>query len=114
VLESVTFTVKLEVVFGPVGVPEMTPLPLRLSPAGKLPLPTEYANAPAPPLTLRVCEYAVPSVPAGRVVVAKAGEAATVMLTVAVVLAEVTEVAVIFADPPGAAVGATYVTPVVV
>jgi len=48
-LESVTFTVKLAVPFGPVGVPVICPEESILSPAGKLPVLTVRASVPAPP-----------------------------------------------------------------
>jgi hypothetical protein len=41
-LESVTFTVKLDAVFGPVGVPVMAPLvELKDSPVGRVPVLSE-------------------------------------------------------------------------
>ena len=48
-LESVTFTVKFAVPFGPVGVPVIRPDESMLSPAGRLPVPTVRVNVPAPP-----------------------------------------------------------------
>jgi hypothetical protein len=49
VLESVAFTVKLDVVFGPVGVPVIAPALLKLNPAGKDPAVIEKVSVPAPP-----------------------------------------------------------------
>ena len=46
---SVTVTVKLASPSA-VGVPEMTPVELRASPAGSAPLVTFHVSAPAPPL----------------------------------------------------------------
>lgn len=54
-LESVTFTVKLAVAFGPVGVPVILPEVSMLSPAGKLPVLIEKDNVPAPPEAVIVC-----------------------------------------------------------
>jgi hypothetical protein len=48
-LESVTFTVKFDVPFGPVGVPVITPAPLIASPGGSVPLLRENVSVPAPP-----------------------------------------------------------------
>jgi hypothetical protein len=48
-LESVTFTVKLAVPFGPVGVPVICPDESIVSPAGRLPVLTVRVNVPAPP-----------------------------------------------------------------
>jgi hypothetical protein len=50
-LESVTLTVKFDVLLGPVGVPVMAPALLKLRPAGKVPTETECVRAPAPPVT---------------------------------------------------------------
>lgn len=48
-LESVTFTVKFEAPFGPLGVPVIAPAPLIVNPAGSVPLLTEKVSVPAPP-----------------------------------------------------------------
>ena len=48
-LESVTFTVKLAVPFGPVGVPVIWPDESILSPAGRFPVLTVRVSVPAPP-----------------------------------------------------------------
>jgi hypothetical protein len=48
-LESVTFTVKFAVPFGPLGVPVIAPTPLNVSPAGNVPLISENVSVPAPP-----------------------------------------------------------------
>ena len=47
--ESVTFTVKLAVPLGPVGVPMICPDESIVSPAGRLPVLTVRVNVPAPP-----------------------------------------------------------------
>ena len=59
---SVTLTVKLEEP-AVVGVPEIVPA-ARLSPAGSDPLATDHVYGGDPPLSVRPCEYAAPSVPA--------------------------------------------------
>lgn len=110
-LESVTFTVKLDTP-AVVGVPVIAPvLLLRLKPAGKLPEVVEYVRAPAPPVTAMLWLYAVPTTPAGSVVVVIAGGALTVMLSEAAFVVSVTDVAVIVADPVPDA-GALYVADV--
>jgi hypothetical protein len=53
VLESVAFTLKFDVPFGPVGVPEITPALLIVRPAGRLPI-TVRLSAPAPPVATTV------------------------------------------------------------
>ena len=98
VLESVTFTVKLAVPAGPVGVPEMV-FPFRVRPAGSVPLLIEYVNVPAPPVAETVWLYAEPSVAAGNVVVTIEGGGVIEMLTVADFVVSATEVAVTVADP---------------
>ncbi len=50
VLESVTLTVKFAVTLGPVGVPEIVPVPLRVRPAGNAPALIENVTVPAPPV----------------------------------------------------------------
>lgn len=108
-LESVTFTVKFDVP-AVVGVPVIAP-PLMLKPAGKLPELIEYVSVPAPPVTAMLWLYAVPTVPAGSVVVVIEGGALTVMVSDAVFVASVTDVAVTIADPVPEA-GALYVADV--
>lgn len=50
-----------------VGVPEIIPvLAARLRPAGRLPELIDQERGDVPPAAIRVLEYAVPSVPAGR------------------------------------------------
>ena len=67
-LESVTFKVKFEVAFGPRGLPVIRPDALKARPGGNAPALTVYVKAPKPVAT--TCWlYAVPSTPAGRVVV---------------------------------------------
>jgi hypothetical protein len=99
VLESVTLTVKFAVPLGPVGFPEIVPAPLRVRPAGNVPALMENVTVPAPPVFAIAWLYAVPSTPAGRVVVVMAGTAVTVIVTVNVFVMSVTEVAVITALP---------------
>ena len=53
--ESVTFTVKVELP-GAVGVPEMTPPVLIVSPAGNEPLETLQVSGATPPLAVSVAE----------------------------------------------------------
>src|SRR3977135_2355779 len=79
VLESVTLTVKFAVPLGPVGVPEIVPVPLRVRPAGNAPALMENVTVPAPPVFAIAWLYAVPSVPGGSVVVVIAGAAVTVI-----------------------------------
>jgi hypothetical protein len=98
-LESVTLTVKFAVPLGPVGVPEIVPAPLRVRPAGNVPALMENVTVPAPPVFAIAWLYAVPSTPAGSVVVVMAGTAVTVIVTVNVFVMSVTEVAVITALP---------------
>src|SRR6266403_1868265 len=99
VLESVTLTVKFTVPLGPVGFPEIVPAPLRVRPAGNVPALMENVTVPAPPVFAIAWLYAVPSTPAGRVVVVIAGAAVTVIVTANVFVMSVTEVAVITAVP---------------
>jgi hypothetical protein len=54
-LVSCTCTVKLAVP-GAVGVPEITPAPLTLSPAGGEPPLTDHLYPPVPPLAASACE----------------------------------------------------------
>jgi len=93
-LESVAFTVNFTIPFGPVGVPVIWPEESIVSPAGRLPALIVSASVPAPPEVPTVWEYAVPSVPAGRVVVVMAGGDVSVMVTAAEVAGLATEVAV--------------------
>lgn len=51
------------------GVPEMRPEALSPSPAGSVPAARDHEYEPDPPLAAKVCEYAVPIVPDGNVVV---------------------------------------------
>src|SRR5436305_5161678 len=69
---SATRTVKFEVP-DLVGVPEITPVDERLSPAGSVPDARLHTRAPSPPVAASVCEYAVPTVPFGSVVVMMLG-----------------------------------------
>ena len=70
-----------------VGVPEMVAA-VRVSPAGKVPLAIAQVYGGTPPEASSACEYAVPTVPAGRLVVLtlKGGGAATLMDKAAVSL----------------------------
>src|SRR5205085_262509 len=52
-----------------VGVPEMVPSAASVSPAGSAPTVTVHALPPAPPVAARICWYAVPTVPPGRLAV---------------------------------------------
>jgi hypothetical protein len=96
-LESVTFTVKFAAPFGPVGVPVICPDESMLSPAGKFPLLTVSVSVPAPPDVVIVWVYAVPSVPAGSVVVVIPGGGVMLIVTVADWEGLATEVAVTMA-----------------
>ena len=91
---SVTLTVKLAAT-GVVGVPEITPAWLRLSPAGSVPEARVHVRVPLPPVATSVTLYAVPTVPpANAPLVVIAGAGCTVMLTLAVCVVLFTEVAV--------------------
>lgn len=63
-LLSLTCTVKLNVP-AVLGVPLITPLGLRLSPAGSTPAATDQEYGGVPPVADSVCEYARPTVPPG-------------------------------------------------
>jgi hypothetical protein len=65
VCESVTRTVKLEVP-AVVGVPEITPPALKLSPAGRLPVWRDQEYGVTPPVAANVWLYATPIWPLGR------------------------------------------------
>ena len=93
-LESVTFTVKLAVPFGPAGIPVICPDESMLSPAGRVPVLTVRVRVPAPPEVAMDWLYAVPSVPAGSEVVVMDGGGMTEMVTEADCEALATEVAV--------------------
>ena len=62
---SVACTVKFA---GPaaVGIPEIVPFAASDSPAGSEPLVTDHEYVPVPPLAAKACEYAAPTVAAGR------------------------------------------------
>src|SRR5690242_8086896 len=62
---SVTLTVKLADP-ADAGVPEIAPSGDKFSPAGRDPLATDHEYGGEPPDALSPCEYAVPTVPAGR------------------------------------------------
>ena len=72
--ESVTRTVN---VYVPrlLGVPEMTPEVMRLSPLGSFPTIRVHVYGGTPPVASRFREYATPAVPVGRLVVAIASGA---------------------------------------
>ena len=87
-LESVTFAVKLDTLFGPAAVPEITPAPaFNVSPAGSVPLVMLHVNGPCPPLTPNVWLYALPIVPFGNVVVVTAGAVGKLIASVSALLA---------------------------
>lgn len=73
-LPSFTCTVKFVAPVGPVAVPEINPALVIVSPAGKLPTLTLYANG-ASPVPAICWLYAAPSVAAGNVVVVIVGAA---------------------------------------
>ena len=50
-----------------VGVPEITPPTDNDSPAGSVPVSTEYVYGPVPPLDVRVALYGEPTDPTGNV-----------------------------------------------
>jgi len=92
--ESVTFTVKLEVP-AVVGVPVIAPvLALRLNPAGKAPLVILHVNGETPPLSCSAALYAVPTVPLASDDKVTDGAGVAVMLSDAVLLVSLAEVAV--------------------
>jgi hypothetical protein len=80
-LPSVTTAVKLAVV-AEVGVPLITPLVLRVKPAGKLPMAEKFSGA-VPPNVVSVWLYTVPTCPLGKLLVVRLNEQ-TVQLTGAV------------------------------
>jgi hypothetical protein len=95
---SVTVTEKFAV---PVafGVPEITPVDApSLAQVGSVPLDTAHVYAPVPPVAASVVEYAVPSVPAGTLVVVTCGAGSTVTPTCAVTVVLATDVAVMVAE----------------
>ena len=66
-IPSVAVIVKL-LLAAVVGVPVIAPVPaFNERPAGKLPTETLNVYEPVPPVALTVCEYAVPTLPLGRV-----------------------------------------------
>ena len=71
-LESVTLTVKFVVTFGPTGVPEIRPALLSAKPGGSVPALVVNVSVPNP-VAATAWVYAVPSTPAGRVVVVMDG-----------------------------------------
>ena len=80
--ESVTLNVSA-VELGVLTVPERTPPLLNVMPEGSVPEATLHVSVPLPPLAASVALYAVPVVPAARVVVVTAGAGLTVRLSVA-------------------------------
>ena len=79
--------VKLKVP-APVGVPVIAPeLPLRLSPPGSVPVPTDQLNGPVPPLVPTVWEYPEAMTPAGNEFVVIVNVGATVIESALVVAA---------------------------
>jgi hypothetical protein len=109
---SVTFTVKLAVP-AVVGVPEITPAVLSVSPAGKLPDEIDQLYGEDPPVTCSVWLYAVETVPPGRLVVVTVNCETTTILSVCVAALELVSVTftVKFAVP--AVVGVPEITPAV-
>jgi hypothetical protein len=99
-LESVAFTVKLDVPPGPVGVPVTRPDEFMLNPVGRLPLLTVSVTAGAPPEVSTVWLYAAPCVPAGREVVVTVRGGITFMVTDADFVESAADVAVTVAVPP--------------
>ncbi len=92
--ESVRDTVKLNVPNAE-GVPEITPVPAASeSPPGNAPLAMAHLYAVVPPVAVSVVEYAVPIVPAGKVVVVMASAELRLMVTDAVCEGVLTAVAV--------------------
>src|SRR5580704_17112320 len=66
--ESVTLTVKVDEVAGPVGTPPIVPLVApKFSPAGNVPAEIVKLYGAVPPLTCSVCPYAPPIAPLGKV-----------------------------------------------
>src|SRR5579872_4645843 len=70
---SETVTVNFAVPGVPVGVPEMTPALLTVSPAGRLPLEIDHVNGCTPPAAAIVWLYATPTVAVGSVAVVITG-----------------------------------------
>jgi hypothetical protein len=68
VLESVAVTVKF-VTPAAVGVPEMSPEPLRVNPPGRFPVVTLQLMEPVPPEAASEALYAVPAIPSASDVV---------------------------------------------
>ncbi len=101
----------------PVGVPEMTPLLLRLSPVGSVPDVNVQVNGDVPPLFCSDNVNAVPvvAVRLGNAGMVTTGVGATAIVVDADLLVSATEVAVIVAVTVEAPEdGALYVTDVVV
>ena len=83
---SATCTVKVFVVFAPVGLPLIVPDWLIVSPAGRLPEAIVSVNGATPPVTETGNEYGTPFAPFGGKVVPNVGAMTTSMVTVAVAL----------------------------
>ena len=79
-LASLTSAVKLEVPAA-VGIPEITPAPVRLNPGGKLPAVSDHVYAGVPPVAASVWLYATETVPLGRLAVVTNKGVATTMLS---------------------------------
>lgn len=108
---SATCTVKFEVP-AVVGVPLSTPVLLRETPAGKDPVLTDQVCEPVPPVAVKVCEYAVPTVPLGMVeALLIAMAAATVRDSVLVMVAPAASVSRMIGLLTCAAVGVPLKTP---
>jgi hypothetical protein len=65
-LESLTLNVRDFAFAEAVGVPLITPVLDRLSPAGKVPVVIDHRYGIVPPVARRVAEYGVPTVPFGK------------------------------------------------
>jgi hypothetical protein len=66
--ESVTLTVNVDALAGPVGTPPIVPLVApKFSPAGNVPAEIVKLYGAVPPLTCNVCPYAPPIAPLGKV-----------------------------------------------
>src|ERR1700692_2037906 len=88
--ESDTLTVKL-VVPAVVGVPEITPWGESESPLGNADVPDKlHTYGGVPPLTVNICEYAVPTRPSGKPVLVITKGTTTFIPKLALVVAAAT------------------------
>jgi hypothetical protein len=95
-LESVTLTVKLDVPTV-VGVPVIAPAPVKVRPAGRLPVLTVNASVPAPPVTAIVWLYDIPTMPFWSVATGITGGSVKLMVRVVTFEVLALDVAVIVA-----------------